>query len=501
MINTLKKLIPTRLFKAFQPAYHFLMAYLAAVYYKFPSRRLIVIGITGTAGKTSTAYLIMKMLAEAGYKTGLSSTAVFSDGDKEWLNDKKMTMPGRFFIQEMLARMLKNNCRYAVVETTSEGIKQFRHRFINYDLLIFTNLYPEHLESHGSFENYQAAKGKLFAHLKRCQTKYINESRAVVSPKSELKKLDLTRVFKTIIVNGDDKFAAYFLNFFSEAKIIYSLKSEKDLNSYLKLVSSENITRDFSLVKGADIVSRADGIDLAINGQTINLKLLGEFNALNALAAYAVGLNQKIDPALIKKGLESVSGLAGKLEFIKVEDSDLKLNGSADSKPDSASRQDFTAIVDYSFEPKALLKLYETINRLEHQRIIHVLGSAGGGRDKARRPILGRIAAENADIVIVTDEDPYDEEPFDIINQVASGAEDPNLQEAKELNKNLFKILDRRAAIKYAVGLAQNGDLLLFTGKGAEQYICAANGEKLPWDEREEVRRAIVDKMCTPISD
>ena len=497
MINFLKKIIPTRLFKTLQPVYHFFMAYLAAFFYKFPSRRLIIIGITGTAGKTSIAYLIMKMLNAAGYKTGLSSTAIFSDGDKEWLNDKKMTMPGRFFIQNMLAQMLKNQCRYAIVETTSEGIEQFRHRFINYDILVFTNLYPEHLESHGSFENYQAAKGKLFAHLKRCQTKYINESRAVVSPKGEFKKLDLTRVLKTLIVNGDDKFTSYFLNFFSEAKIIYSLKKDKDLNSYLKLISGENITKDLSLIKGDEIISRADGTDIVIDGQTINLKLLGDFNALNALAAYAVGKNQTIDQAIIKNGLESVNGLAGKLEFIRVKATDLNLKQDPQSKEEPIS-QNFTAIVDYSFEPKAMIKLYETIKRLEHRRIIHVLGSAGGGRDKMRRPILGRLAAENSDIVIITDEDPYDENPTDIINEVAAGAEDPNLESSKELNKNLFKILDRREAIKYAVKLAEKDDLLLFTGKGAEQYICIANNKKIAWDEREEVRMAIVDKMCTP---
>jgi UDP-N-acetylmuramoyl-L-alanyl-D-glutamate--2,6-diaminopimelate ligase len=152
MINKLKKVIPLRLFKMVQPVYHFVFSFLAAVFFRFPSRKLIVIGVTGTAGKTSTVYLIAKMLEKAGYKTGFTSTTIFSDGEHEWLNDKKMTMPGRFFIQKLISKMVKNGCRFAVVETTSEGIKQFRHRFINYDILVFTGLYPEHIESHGSFE-------------------------------------------------------------------------------------------------------------------------------------------------------------------------------------------------------------------------------------------------------------------------------------------------------------------------------------------------------------
>src|SRR5680860_860322 len=211
MLEKIKKLIPRNLFKAVQPPYHFLVAFFAALTHHFPSRKMIVIGVTGTAGKTSTVYLIAKTLNAAGYKTGFTSTAVFSDGDKEWLNDKKMTMPGRFFIQRSLHQMLKNGCRYAIVETTSEGIKQFRHRFINYDVLVFTGLYPEHIESHGNFENYKKAKGRLFSHLSRFKNKYESSDKTVCQVKTGLEKLNLLRVKKTIIINGDDKYADYFL--------------------------------------------------------------------------------------------------------------------------------------------------------------------------------------------------------------------------------------------------------------------------------------------------
>jgi len=473
MIEKIKKIIPKKLFRALQPIYHFCLSFLAAAVYFFPSRKLIVIGVTGTAGKTSTAYLIKKIFEQSGYKTGLTSTTVFSDGNREWLNDKKMTMPGRFFIQKILQQMVKNECRYAVVETSSEGIKQFRHRFINYDTTVFTGLYPEHIESHGSFEKYKEAKGKLFAHLKRYKNKYVNEEKKVCLAKSGLNKLTFERVKKTIIVNGDDEHVDYFLNFWSEAKIIYSFNQALELESFTKNLPSESLVREMFLIKAELRKGDLSGGKFAIGSENFNLKLMGDFNSLNALAAYCVGLNHGLNKNSIKLALEGVASLAGKMELIN-------------------EGQNFIAMVDYSFEPKALQKLYETIKVIEHRRLIHVLGSTGGGRDKSRRPILGRLAAEQAQIVIITNEDPYDEDPAQIINQVAAGAE----MAGKVRDKNLFKILDRRDAIKKALELAEENDLVLLTGKGSEQYICLAKGQKMPWDDREELRRAIVDNMC-----
>ncbi len=470
MLNLLKRIIPKSIFKIIQPFYHFVLSYLAALFYNFPSRELIVIGVTGTAGKTSVVYLLANLLHEAGYKTGFTSTAVISDGQGEWLNDKKMTMPGRFFIQRLLRQMVNNRCRYAIIETTSEGIKQFRHRFIDYDLIIFTSLYPEHIESHGSFAHYQEAKGKLFSHLQKTKIKYINDEHVVIKPKSELKKLDLTRVLKTIIVNGDDQYASYFLNFWSETKFVCSFNPQVTKDDFLKDLDNKFIVKDFNLVRGSDVKASAKGVSLSINGVKIKLNLLGEFNANNALLAAALGFSQKLDLEEIKSGLENVKGLAGKLEKIDLG-------------------QDFTVIVDYSFEPRALEKLYQTIRIIDHKKIIHLLGSAGGGRDKSRRAILGRLAAKGADFVVVTNEDPYNEDPIDIINQVASGAE----MAGKTINVDLFKIPDRREAIKKALSLAQTGDLVLFTGKGAEQAICLANGKKEAWDEREVVRDLLAD--------
>ncbi len=468
----IKKIFPKKLFFALQPAYHFVLAWLAAFIYRFPSNKLIVIGVTGTSGKTSTVYMVAKALAGAGYKAGFSSTAMFGDGDSEWLNDKKMTMVGGFFNQKFLRSLVRNRCQYAIVETTSEGVKQFRHRFINYDIILFTNLAPEHIEAHGSYEKYREAKGALFAHLKRCRTKYRDDNHFIVAPSSELRKLDLVRVKKTIIANGDDQEAPYFLNFWSEVKFAYSSHDNLRLED---LAQNGDVSRikGLRVVRFGDIEANDSGTSFNLEDERIYLKLLGGFNAQNAAAAAVCALSQDIPLPKIKSSLERVRTLSGKMEKIDVG-------------------QDFTAVVDYAFEPGALSKLYEVISMFRKKRIIHVLGSCGGGRDRARRPILGRIAGEKADIVIVTNEDPYDDNPAQIIEEVVIGA----IQAGKEEGKNLFKFLDRREAIKQAVGLAAPGDLLLLTGKGSEQFICIQNGQKIPWDDRLVLKEEIVDKLC-----
>jgi UDP-N-acetylmuramoyl-L-alanyl-D-glutamate--2,6-diaminopimelate ligase len=191
-LHKIKKLLK-KIFKFVLPAYHYFWSILSSYYYKQPSDKLIVIGVTGTTGKTSSVYLIAKTLREAGFKAGYSSTAMFSDGNNDWLNTKKMTMPGRSFTQHLLKKMLKNNCTYAVIETTSEGIRQFRHVGVNYDLLVFTGLFPEHIESHGSFKKYKQAKQKLFKYLKSCKTKYTDDDHRVVSKPSKLKSLEFNK--------------------------------------------------------------------------------------------------------------------------------------------------------------------------------------------------------------------------------------------------------------------------------------------------------------------
>ncbi|MFA6106067.1 MAG: UDP-N-acetylmuramyl-tripeptide synthetase [Patescibacteria group bacterium] len=477
ILSKVKKLIPKKIFKALQPAYHFLLGWISSLVYGRSSEKLIVIGVTGTTGKTTCVYLIAKVLESAGYKVGYTSTAMFSDGKKEWLNDKKMTMVGRFFTQKILKEMVQNGCQYAIVETTSEGITQFRHRFINYDIILYTGLYPEHIESHGSFENYRDAKGKLFSHLQKCRTKYCDENKKVIRGLSSLKRIELNRVKKAIIVNGDDEQAGYFIKFWAEEKFILingkrqperpparQNRSGGELSERAGKAANKKFDPATEVILLEGVKAGAQGVSFKVSGKNIDLKLLGGFNAINASLAACFGISQGIAMERIKSGLEEISGIPGRLE--KIDEG-----------------QPFTVIVDYAFEPKAVLKLYELVKMIPHKKIIHVLGSAGGGRDETRRPKLGEIAARNADVVIVTNEDPYDDDPGVIIDQVSLGAEN----NGKTLNENLFKVLDRRMAIKKALRSAGHGDAVLITGKGSEQAICAANGEKIPWDDREVV--------------
>jgi UDP-N-acetylmuramoyl-L-alanyl-D-glutamate--2,6-diaminopimelate ligase len=389
MKEILKKFIPPFLLSW----YHFLLAFLGAVFYRFPSRELKVIGITGTNGKSTVVILTTKILEEANYKVASLSSIKFKIGEKEWPNTLKMTMPGRFKLQKFLRQAVDTDCQYAVLEITSEGIKQHRHQFIDFDIAVFTNLAPEHIEAHKGFENYKKAKGKLFQ-----ATKGIH------------------------IINLDDENAEYFLNFPANKKYTYGFN------------------------KG----------DINTKNTQFKLNLIGGFNIYNALSAICVGLSQGISLEVCKKALEKVKGTPGRMEEVI-------------SKP-------FKVFVDYAFTPNALEKVYQTL-KPGNRKMICVLGACGGGRDKWKRPVLGELAGKYCNEVIIANEDPYDEDPMEIISQVADSCQG----KAK-------KILDRRKAIKKALKLAQTGDVVIITGKGCEPWICVAKGKKVPWDDRRVVR-------------
>ncbi len=402
MKSLIKKFIPSFLLSW----YHLGLAFLGALVYRFPSKQMKVIGVTGTNGKSTVVEFISRIFGEAGLKTASQSSIRFKVLDKEWPNTFKMTMPGRFFIQKFLRQAKNSGCEYAILEVTSEGIKQYRHKFINFEMAVFTNLTPEHIEAHGGFENYKAAKGKLFQAVRGIH-----------------------------IINIDDKNADYFLQFKARKKYTYGLE-RGDINT-------KNIQ--------------------------FRLQLAGNFNIYNALAATCVGISQGISLETCKRAVEKVKMLPGRMEEVI-------------SEP-------FRVFVDYAFTPNALEKVYQTL-KPNGAKMVCVLGACGGGRDKWKRPVLGEIAGRYCDEIIITNEDPYNEDPMKIIEQVAKGAENISVNQRLDQRKSAVqKILDRREAIKESLRLAKSGDTVIITGKGCEPWLCEANGKKIPWDDRKIIRQ------------
>ncbi|KKT26729.1 MAG: hypothetical protein A2388_02775 [Candidatus Veblenbacteria bacterium RIFOXYB1_FULL_43_13] len=406
--------------------YHYALAAVTAASFGLPASRLKVIGITGTKGKTSTSAMLWHILQNTGNKAGLISTAFFAVGEDTKINDIKMTMPGRATMQRLLRQMIKANCHYAVVETSSEGLVQWRHLGIPYVAAVFTNLAPEHIEAHGTFVNYREAKGRLARQI--------------------------AHHGGTAVINLDDMEAEYFIS-----------QSGKHVWGYtFKNVCQDNIERCIA----AEIIKTSSAqVEFKIDNLKVNIPVGGEFNAYNALAAMTVALELGIPLERSAAALASFAGTPGRLEFVQL-------------KP-------FAVVVDYAHTPESLSALYTTLQ--ERGRLIAVLGSCGGGRDKAKRMPLGKLAGQYADSVIITDEDPYDENPRSIMETVAEGVR----ESGKKEGENYWIIEDRRQAIQKALSMAKEGDTVVITGKGAEQWLMVAGNKKIPWDDREVVRKEI----------
>ena len=265
MLQKIKKIIKALIPEFIIKFYHLIIAYLASFIYGNPSNDLIVIGVTGTAGKSTVVNLIADILQESGKKVGASTTFNFRIGEKEFENKIRMTMPGRFILQKWLYKMKKDNCEIAVIEVTSQGLDQFRHKGINFDLVLFNNISKEHIEAHKGFDNYLKAKQKLFKHLYKMPKKKINGK----------------KIKKTSIVNIDDKHAKDFLKYPADKKYGFTIKKEK---------ARDNV----KLVKGKDIKLDLSGIDFKVEHTEIHLNLLGKFNIYNSLAAISTAKALKI---------------------------------------------------------------------------------------------------------------------------------------------------------------------------------------------------------------
>ncbi len=414
----LKKMLPKRVFQFFQPYYHFCLAYVGAVKYRHPSRHIMVIGVTGTKGKSSTTEILGHLLRAHGKKVATLSTIQFSIDGHEEPNLFKMTMPGRFFVQQFLRKAVDAGCTHAVVEMTSEGARQYRHRFIDIDALIFTNLTPEHIESHGSFENYKKAKLSIAAAV-------------AASPKRP----------RYLVSNIDDEHGQDFLNFSVEHPLPYSLK---DLTLY-------------SLHK--------DSVSFVLEGVTIRVPLVGVFNVYNTLAAITLARTIGVSLETIESALRDLPPLRGRVELF--------------TTPTGAAKQ-CTVVVDYAHTPDSLTKLYEAF---PNKHKVCVLGNTGGGRDTWKRPEMGAIAEKFCDQIILTNEDPYDEDPGKIVAEMRKGMSDDAPAEI---------IMDRRAAIQHAIDIAPTDSYVLISGKGTDPYIMGPNGTKTPWSDA-----AVVKELLT----
>src|SRR3989338_505121 len=420
ILYRVKKLIPRRVFEYFQPMYHEALAYGGALRYGFPSRRMKVIGVTGTKGKSTTVFLITKILEGSGHSVAAIGSLGFKIKDREWPNTLKMTMPGRFRLQKFLAEAKRAGCEYVALEVTSEGIKQKRHLGITFDCAVFTNLHKEHLESHGSIENYIKAKQELFQVGDHFQ-----------------------------VLNVDDPHFEDFDKFAAEKKITYGLE-KGDIKP-----EQATINEDHSVFQ--------------VGSEVIRLNLGGAFNVSNALAAWSVGTLYEVEPAVIKNSLEKIESIPGRFEFIQ--------------------KEPFNVVVDYAHTPDSLEAVYSTLKKKRpdltnevgpRPKLICVLGAAGGGRDKWKRPEFGALAEKYCDEIFLTDEDPYDENPTAILDQVQSGILSQSLP--------IHRILDRKEAIGQAIGAAQVGDTVVITGKGSEISMAVANGKKIPWSDKEIVK-------------
>jgi UDP-N-acetylmuramoyl-L-alanyl-D-glutamate--2,6-diaminopimelate ligase len=449
IFSLIKKVLGKEATKKIRPLGHGLKAVIASKYYKEPSEKLIKIGITGTKGKTTTTVLTGRLMNAFGLKTGYISTSVIYTGrDKEYLNPYKMTTIDSFEMQRILDKMVKNGCEYVVLEISSQGLEQNRHWGLGkFDTAAFLNLYPEHIEAHGSFENYKKAKGVLFQNLKT-NGNFLGSGEVDVIKHSEWmwQNIDAkTRETckKTFLANGKE------------------YKIENKINSVFKYIILDGKSYDTNFVSDFEITNLAF--------------------ALNIIKVY---FKENFDPSFLQKVLENLKGVPGRMEF--VIKSGKTIFGETEKYDSELANA--TVLVDYAHEPESMKQLLETMvfwrDKGYFDLIIHVLSSDGVGRDDWKKPVMGDLSLELANFTILTT-DNYEEEdnPEDILSLLSKNY----LQ--KDFNKKFFREVDRKEAFNLALNMAKHFKqkdkrvLICSTGVGTEQGLTRPGG-KINWDER-----------------
>ena len=424
----MKKLIPQKI----KNIYHLLQAVLANIRFGFPSRKLKVIGVTGTDGKTTTTQMITKILEEAGKKVALASTINFKIGQKEWTNLSHFTTLSAFAVQKFIKQAVEKDCEYLVLETSSHSLDQYRVWGIDYKTAVITNITREHLDYHKTMESYRQAKRKLFNNA------------------------------EVAVVNLDMENPEKFLECNAKKILGYSLK--KNQNKF------QNLDTKPETIVAENIDLEIDKSMFAVGNQKFTLNIPGDFNIENALAAISVGVSENIDLEICSRGISKISNIPGRMEYISNE-------------------RGLNILVDFALTPDALKKLYSLLAKIKkpEAKIIAVFGACGE-RDRGKRPIIGEIVSQYADLVIVTNDEPYHEDPMQIIQEIVGGIKN------KKEGENFFIIPDRREAIKKALHLSVPGDVLAITGMGAEESMIVGD-KKIPWNDK----KVILEELRTVI--
>ncbi|MCR5833855.1 MAG: UDP-N-acetylmuramoyl-L-alanyl-D-glutamate--2,6-diaminopimelate ligase [Selenomonadaceae bacterium] len=402
------------------------LAVIVPYFYDYPAQSMRVIGVTGTNGKTTTTYMLRQIFLNAGFSVGLIGTIQILIGDKSYPNPN--TTPNIIDLQHVFAMMREQNIQVVVMEVSSHSLVENRVAGIEFDTAVFTNLTQDHLDFHGTMENYLRAKAKLFDMTSRRGHKQ----------------------GKTAVVNIDDAAGSQILNHCLCDKITYGVENSADL-------------------RAVDVNVRADGMKFKIRGSfgvmDLTLHVTGLFNVYNVLCAVGAALAENISPDIIKSSLENFRSVPGRFERIFAD-------------------IPFAVIVDYAHTPDGVKNVLETARKIAKGRIITVFG-CGGDRDNRKRPIMGKLAAQLSDIVIATSDNPRTENPEKILDDVEVGVKESIGEKFYE------RIADRRSAIFRAIQLASSGDVVLILGKGHENYQILNTGT-IHFDDREVAHEAII---------